>query len=243
MEDAIAVRRVPLDLTYVTYHESSTTSIVLALLTLSPILINPAYAVLVVQTRELFFLEMWAGQMLCEAFNWGLKHIIKEKRPNFELGDGYGFPSSHSQWMGYFAAFLLCHIAFRHRFVSTGYRLLDLAWRSLVQLFIVGWAGAVAYSRYHLSYHSAHQVLWGVLIGAFFGTSYYAVIELIPCKYPASTLGQVRAAVLSNPISSWFRLRDGWAVWGDSGTEDQWQRWRSEWNRRRLQIQKDIKRE
>lgn len=45
---------------------------------------QPAYAVLVVQTRELFFLEMWAGQMLCEAFNWGLKHIIKEERPNCE---------------------------------------------------------------------------------------------------------------------------------------------------------------
>lgn len=43
---------------------------------------QPAYAVLSVQTREIFFIEMWAGQMLCEAFNWVLKHTIKQERPN-----------------------------------------------------------------------------------------------------------------------------------------------------------------
>ena len=36
---------------------------------------------LAVYTRELLFIEMWAGQLLCEAFNWILKHIIKEERP------------------------------------------------------------------------------------------------------------------------------------------------------------------
>ena len=41
------------------------------------------------------------------------------------MGSGYGFPSSHSQWMGYFGAFLLCHFTFRHRFVSLGSQLLD----------------------------------------------------------------------------------------------------------------------
>ena len=81
----------------------------LALLTLSPILLNvskmrmgswdgtltqqwimrhgatqPAYAALTVWTRELVFLEMWAGQMLCEATNYVLKHIIREDRPNGE---------------------------------------------------------------------------------------------------------------------------------------------------------------
>ena len=119
-------------------------------------------------TRELLFLEMWAGQMLCEGFNSVLKHIVQEDRPNREsslivpfllypqctcihpaeeLGDGYGFPSSHSQWMGYFASFLVLHFSLRHRFVSTGYRLLDWARDVFLFAFIISWSASVAYSR------------------------------------------------------------------------------------------------
>lgn len=63
------------------------------------------------------------------------------------MGQGYGFPSSHSQWMGYFAAFLLCHFNFRHRFLSTGWKPLDYLWRTALQVGIVTWAASVAYSR------------------------------------------------------------------------------------------------
>ena len=45
---------------------------------------QPAYAALTVWTRELVFLEMWAGQMLCECFNYVLKDIVQEERPNRE---------------------------------------------------------------------------------------------------------------------------------------------------------------
>ena len=63
------------------------------------------------------------------------------------MGPGYGFPSSHSQWMGYFAAFLLCHLAFRHRFAGTGSRVLDAARMLVVWGGVAAWAGAVAFSR------------------------------------------------------------------------------------------------
>lgn len=46
---------------------------------------QPAYAALVVQTRELVYLEMWAGQMACEGLNWMLKELIQEERPNREF--------------------------------------------------------------------------------------------------------------------------------------------------------------
>ena len=64
------------------------------------------------------------------------------------MGDGYGFPSSHSQWMGYFAAFLVCHFTFRHRFLTTGYRLVDLLRDSLLYVFIISWSVSVAFSRF-----------------------------------------------------------------------------------------------
>ncbi|KAI0630575.1 PAP2-domain-containing protein [Trametes polyzona] len=241
-EDPGAVSRAALDLTYVLYNDSSVLSHVLALLTLTPILLNPAYAALAVWTRELLFFEMWAGQMLCECFNYVLKHIIQEERPNQDLGDGYGFPSSHSQWMGYFASFLILHFSLRHRFVSTGYRILDLARDVFLYTFILAWSASVAFSRYYLSYHSPPQVLWGFAIGVAFGTIYYALTEYIPTRRPHSLLGRFRTALLGNPVSTWFRIRDGWSVWADSGTEAQWLRWREEWDRQRLAAKKaDVK--
>jgi dolichyldiphosphatase len=61
--------------------------------------------------------------------------------------NGYGFPSSHSQYMGYFGAFLTCHVFFRHRFASTGSAVVDQLFRVVVYLGIAAWAGIVAYSR------------------------------------------------------------------------------------------------
>ena len=143
----------------------------LALLTLSPILLMASYASLAVFTRELTVLIMWAGQLLCEASNYLLKHWLKQPRPNGQsdghlhiviltallsaraaaLGDGYGFPSSHSQWMAYFATFLICHVGFRHRFTPTGSGLVDFLLRLVVILGLITWAGGVAYSRCALS--------------------------------------------------------------------------------------------
>jgi hypothetical protein len=44
-------------------------------------IIQASYAVLAVFTRELTIIEMWAGQLLCEAFNWVVKRLVKEERP------------------------------------------------------------------------------------------------------------------------------------------------------------------
>ncbi|KAH9930348.1 uncharacterized protein B0H18DRAFT_994557, partial [Fomitopsis serialis] len=154
----------------------------------------PAYAVLSVQTRELLFIEMWIGQMLCEAFNWVIKHY----RGDRELGEGFGFPSSHSQWMGYFATFLICHLTF----ATNSYPQAGVA----CPCGLVAWAIAVAY----------HGIL--------FGMWYYTVVEILPAVWPTSLYGRARIAALGNPVSTWFRIRDGWA----------WLRWRAEWERSRL---------
>ena len=144
-------------------------------MTLSPILLMASYTSLAVFTRELTILIMLAGQLLCEASNYVLKHSFKQPRPNGSscvsdptkpvvvtavvltallftwadgMGDGYGFPSSHSQWMAYFATFLICHVRFRHRFTPTGNGPMDLLLRLAVVLGLIAWAGGVAYSRW-----------------------------------------------------------------------------------------------
>lgn len=72
-------------------------SLAMALVSLSPILlmvrflpvqsilklklVKPAYASLVVVTREIVVIEMWAGQWICEGVNWLLKRLVKQERP------------------------------------------------------------------------------------------------------------------------------------------------------------------
>lgn len=126
--------------------------------------IQASYAALAVQTREFLVIVMWAGQLFGELLNWVIKRAIKQDRPiraaftaiqGFilkiffpeHIGNGYGFPSSHSQYMAYFASFLMCHLYFRHRFSSTGYSFLDFLWRMTVYAALLGWSGLVAYSR------------------------------------------------------------------------------------------------
>lgn len=195
-----------------------------------------------------------------------LKHVVKQDRPDgvnvhFNSstatysavhGNGYGFPSSHSQYMGYFATFLACHMYFTYRFSSTGSAVLDALWRFIVYSVLYSWAGAVAYSRfvlrlciflyeldtyrcarYYLGYHNEYQILWGLAIGATFGIFVYVLAEFIPTRRPHSLLGRFKTFLLINPVSTWFQLRDGWAVWPDGGREDEWVRWRKRWDQQR----------
>ncbi|KAF8448908.1 hypothetical protein L210DRAFT_3609402 [Boletus edulis BED1] len=230
--------RISLDLTHVLYDASSDTSLVLALFTLSPILLMPAYAALAVQTRELTIINMWAGQCASEALNLVLKHIVKEERPNGSNVhlNGYGFPSSHSQYMGYFGAFLTCHMYFRHRFASCGYPLLDRAFRIIVYLVIVSWVALVAYSRLNLLYHTPHQVIWGLGIGISLGAVHYVLTELLPYTCPLSIFGRARAAILAHPVANWIQIRDGWVVWNDGGRETEWKRWKTAYDERQTRV-------
>ncbi|KIK85606.1 hypothetical protein PAXRUDRAFT_35418 [Paxillus rubicundulus Ve08.2h10] len=230
--------RVSLDITHVIYDPSSDMSLGLALLTLSPILLMPAYAALALQTRELTIINMWTGQFISEALNLVLKHMIKAERPpdtRLHLS-GYGFPSSHSQYMGYFGAFLMCHVYFRHRFASTGCPLLDQLFRCFVYLGLITWVGVVAYSRLHLLYHTPHQVIWGLGIGVSLGIVHYVVTELLPHRRPLSVFGRARAAVLTHSVASWIQVRDGWAIWDDGGRGAEWKAWKVEYNERRTRI-------
>ncbi|RDB23455.1 Dolichyldiphosphatase 1 [Hypsizygus marmoreus] len=211
--------------------DSSLFSLALALITLSPILLMASYAALVVQTREYVIIVMWAGQLAGEVLNWILKHAIKEGRPIESIGNGYGFPSSHSQYMAYFASFLICHLYFRHRFASTGFWILDYAWRVTIYFGLIAWSGMVAYSRFYLGYHNANQILWGVGIGIALGVTLYSIAELVPRRRPASILGTTKRSLLNNPISTWLQIRDGWAVWADGGREGEWIRWKAQWDK------------
>jgi dolichyldiphosphatase len=164
---------------------------------------------------------------------------------------GYGFPSSHSQFMGYFAAFMLLHLHFRHRFSSTSYPVMDLLWALAVRGAVVALALIVCYSRYdrasvlisfnlvsrfYLGYHTLHQVSWGFGIGIAVGSLYYVVTEYIPFFKPNSLPGKLRRWILKSSVFTWLRIKDGWAVWQDGGHEEEYKSWRKLWETKRLKL-------
>ncbi|KIO30070.1 hypothetical protein M407DRAFT_5887 [Tulasnella calospora MUT 4182] len=214
------------DYTHVLYDPASTTSELLALFTLFPILLFASYAALVVVTRELTVGLMLIGQLANEVLNSFIKEYFKHERPLLTHGSGYGFPSSHSQYMGFFSTFLILHFAIRHRFNSNGSTILDGLLRLAIVCALILWAGLVAYSRYHLKYHTSFQIIGGLSIGAISGSAWYLVAEYIPVNRPDSILGRLRTTFLDSRLARWLRIRDGWAIYGDGGHEEEWVRWR-----------------
>lgn len=59
---------------------------------------------------------MFAGQLACEAANFVLKRLIKEERPSriHRTGKGYGMPSSHAQFVTFWAVAMALFLLVRH---------------------------------------------------------------------------------------------------------------------------------
>jgi len=103
-----------LSLTHVHYDPTSKISHACAYLALVPQALCITYATLIWSSREMEILLMFAGQMACEALNWVLKRYIREDRPTQMMGKGYGMPSSHAQFVAYFAVYLGLWVVVRH---------------------------------------------------------------------------------------------------------------------------------
>ncbi|KAJ3094804.1 hypothetical protein HK100_006013 [Physocladia obscura] len=85
----------------------------MALLSLTPVFLMVSYATIICARRDLYAAAACAGQLLGELINDVLKNIFREPRPTTFLGSGYGMPSSHAQFMAYFATFVILHLQLR----------------------------------------------------------------------------------------------------------------------------------
>ena len=88
-----------------------------AFLALVPQALCVVYATLLWSTREAEVLLMFLGQLACEAVNFALKRLIKEERPrHLHAGArGYGMPSSHAQFVVFWAVAVTLFLLVRHR--------------------------------------------------------------------------------------------------------------------------------
>ncbi|OBZ84726.1 Dolichyldiphosphatase 1 [Choanephora cucurbitarum] len=134
------------------------------------------------------------GQLLNEGLNYLLKEYIAQKRPHDHLGDGYGMPSSHSQFIWYFAIYGSLYMK---RYIHLDHSV----WKQLVSLAMFALAILVSFSRVYLGYHTTYQVMAGSLVGALFGMAWYQLCQWIH----SSGLVEV---VLNTPLAKKLYLRD-----------------------------------
>lgn len=127
-------------------------------------------------------------------------------------GKGYGMPSSHAQFMFFFATYIGLWICVRNTYLpkvqKTG---------ALAALWAV--AASVASSRVYLQYHTPKQVLVGVSAGVVIGVLWFIATALL--KVLAG--GVIWDLLLENPISKMIYVRDecaqvdvqykGWEIW------------------------------
>ncbi|KAI1853657.1 hypothetical protein JX265_004011 [Neoarthrinium moseri] len=211
-----------LSLTHVHYDPTDPISYLCAWLALVPQGLCVVYATLIWSTREVEIALMFAGQLACEALNFALKRLIKEERPRRMNGKGYGMPSSHSQFVAYFAVSLALFLIFRHQPVYQGRRRnhtpMTMAERAFWSVVGVCMAGAVAWSRIYLNYHTEKQVVVGCAAGTVSAIAWFILTAAVRQS------GWLAWAI-DHPIARFFRVRDlvveedlcqaGWEKWDD----------------------------
>lgn len=177
--------------------------------------------------------------MGCEALNWILKRVIKEERPLRKLpvytpqppvtnsdagmnGKGYGMPSSHAQFVSFFAISMLLFLLVRHNphapHASTTHIPTSFVERSLLALLILAGAAAVAQSRIYLNYHTPKQVSVGCIAGAVCAVGWFIVTTYL------RHAGWLDWA-LDMSIPRYFRMRD--LVVNEDLVDAGWERWQT----------------
>ncbi|KAF8943756.1 hypothetical protein BGZ47_005080 [Haplosporangium gracile] len=202
-----------LSLTHV-LHGSDIYSKIFAHLTLSPLAITCSYVAVMLTTRDLTVILMLAGQLLNECVNFVLKRLVKQARPTEYLGDGYGMPSSHSQFMAYFATYMII-LMYRNGASSRAVS------PHVVTALVLIWSILVVYSRVHLYYHTWQQVVAGTICGCLFAAGYYFFVS----RFLRSR--GMQNWMLDNPFGQWAHIVDREQI--DNVYEWEWnqfQQWR-----------------
>ncbi|KAI8813935.1 dolichyldiphosphatase 1-like protein [Cladochytrium replicatum] len=191
-------------LTFVQYDAEDPLGKLLAYASLVPIALIVSYITLIAFRRDVATIVFFAGQILNEAFNAVLKAVIREPRPTDYLGHGYGMPSSHSQFMAFFAVYGILYICLRTSADSPVWKLLYSIALSIVAL-------CVGYSRIHLHYHTASQVVVGLSVGVFFALFWFLLADRLLFPILCGDSSQRKPGtrgIIAHPVAQLFLIRD-----------------------------------
>lgn len=172
-------------LTYVEYPEDDLLGKVLAILSLTPLVVVIVHLTVFAVQRDLHTLFYGLGTILNGVLNYLLKHTLQEPRPNIpngeervptKLWERYGMPSSHSQFMWFVSVYMVLFVTLR---LHHQHKLLETVTKSAVCLGYVSMAATVSYGRIYLHYHTPAQVYWGAAIGGGMAVLWFALTQCI----------------------------------------------------------------
>ncbi|PIN10528.1 Dolichyl pyrophosphate phosphatase [Handroanthus impetiginosus] len=171
-------------LTHVRYQRGDQLGHFLAWISLVPIFISlGGFFSHFIFRRELQGMFFALGLLISQFINEIIKKSVQQARPEtcalLEMCDSHGWPSSHSQYMFFFAVYLT---------LLTYYRFGALFRNQMSIVGLVVWPLAVLtlYSRVYLGYHTVGQVFSGAVLGAVLGGAWFWVVNnLLWCRFQA----------------------------------------------------------
>ena len=138
--------------------------------------------------------ESWfllTGLLLSTVLNGIVKHIVQQPRPATSYRHDFGMPSDHSQFMAFFALYVVnwlwsSRVKWHHQALL----------KSVLACAVPCLSVTVMYSRVRSGVHSVEQVLIGGSIGLLCGIAWTVLAQTLvrPKLYPwlcASTIGQL----------------------------------------------------
>ncbi|KAL8152789.1 hypothetical protein V2J09_010549 [Rumex salicifolius] len=162
-------------LTHVRYTKGDRLGLFLAWISLVPVFISFAgFFSHFVFRRDLQGVFFLIGLVISQFINEFIKTTVQQARPVtcalLEACDSHGWPSSHAQFMFFFATYFSLLSARKARVCRGGCR------NIFVEL--VNWILAVLtmYSRVYLGYHSVVQVFAGAFAGIVIGASWFFAV-------------------------------------------------------------------
>ncbi|OIW01619.1 hypothetical protein TanjilG_22663 [Lupinus angustifolius] len=155
-------------LTHVRYQKGDKLGHFLAWVSLIPVFISlSGFITHFIFRRELQGIFFFIGLIISQFINEFIKTTVQQARPEtcvlLETCDSHGWPSSHSQYMFFFATYLtLLLFSKRH-----------------VILHLLTWSVAffTLYSRVYLGYHTVAQVFAGAGLGVFIGAVWFWIVN------------------------------------------------------------------
>ncbi|CAH8379855.1 unnamed protein product [Eruca vesicaria subsp. sativa] len=169
-------------LTHVRYRRGDHLGHFLAWISLVPVFISlGGFVSHFLFRRELQGIFFGVGLVISQFINEFIKTTVEQARPEtctmLEACDSHGWPSSHSQFMFFFATY----------FSLMGCKGIGFWFglRSRWVLNLLHWSLAVVtmYSRVYLGYHTVVQVFAGALLGVVVGGSWFWVVNSVLFPY------------------------------------------------------------
>ncbi|CAM8910439.1 hypothetical protein QQ045_033109 [Rhodiola kirilowii] len=188
-----AVQLKAVTLTHVRYQKGDHLGHFLAWVSLIPIFISLAgFFSHFIFRRELQGIFFALGLLISQFINEFIKSTVHQARPEMcvllEMCDSHGWPSSHSQYMFFFAVYFSL-MTWRGIGLGSG--------RTKWVFDVLNWLLAVLtmYSRVYLGYHTVVQVFAGATLGIVLGVLWFWVVNTkLYCYFPIieeSALGRM----------------------------------------------------